>query len=295
MSSQSQRVLRLGKKVSVWPVLPYRVRGKEEYFLVDWPSFWDDLTIEIGVVAVRKRNGRWKVVELELPEGIKDDDMEDIVLCHWRVFDQKDRRRKCPPVYMVWEFDSPPVFVAACEKPSQEKQVPFAKQLEEIKRETSLPEVTWENENLLDVLRQFGPGICTVVADAGILEFDILESGKFAERGFCPVCAGQPGMPTDEDVLLRFADLMADSLGASVTVRTFCNETVCIKNSRSELIRVPVKEIRGFLVKAVREKGKLVLRWEKLPPEIVKDCYSHDAETGEYVGLTVDERDHRFV
>jgi len=128
-----RRLLKLGEEVLVWRVAPYRVRGRKECFVVDWPSCWDEnLAVEVGVVAVRKRGGRWKVVELELPKGISGHDAEDILLSHWYVFDRDDRRRKCPPVYMAWDFDSPPVWVVACERPTHEKQLPFAERLKQL-------------------------------------------------------------------------------------------------------------------------------------------------------------------
>jgi len=98
----------LGHQVKVWRVLPYRVSGRPKCFLIDWPSYWNSgLDVEVGVVAVRKKNGRWKVVELELPEDISEPDAEDIVSCCWYVFEKGNRNRKCPPVLMVWEFLEP--------------------------------------------------------------------------------------------------------------------------------------------------------------------------------------------
>jgi hypothetical protein len=297
-----RRLLKLGKRVLVWRVAPYPVRGREECFVVDWPSFWDeDLSVEVGVVAVRKRSGRWKVVELELPSGVPEEDAEDIVLCRWYVFDRNDRRRKCPPIYMAWDFDDPPVWVAACERPTHEKQLPFAERLKELEAEPdgpdeAGPEAVWESGSLVDELRRLGPGICTVTTDCGALEFDILESGRFAERSFCPGCAGAPGREADGEVLRRLALLLARSVGAGVAVRTFTRETVCVRNERDELVRVPVKEIRGFVVRvAGRRDGRPVLEWEKLAPDAVREAYSRDARTGEFIGLTVGERDHRFA
>lgn len=133
IAEEKKRLLKLGKNVLVWPVLPYRVPGRKEYFNVDWPSFWDDdLVIEAGVVAVRKKNGRWKVVELEFPKHAIKEDIEDIVSCHWYVFDKSDTRRKSPPVVFAWDFDDPPVWVAACKRPTQDKQVSFAQRLKEM-------------------------------------------------------------------------------------------------------------------------------------------------------------------
>lgn len=294
MVEEERHLLKLGEYVRVWRVLPYHVPGKKEYFSVDWPSYWDDeLAIEVGVAAVRKRNGRWKVVKLELPENVPEEDIEDIISCHWYVFDKNDTRRKSPPVVMAWDFVSPPVWVAACERPTQEKQIPFAQRIKEIDEDI---EVRWEGLNLLDILHGSGPGICTTVtADDGVFEFDILKTGVFAVRSFCPGCQGKPGKENDEEIAQGFLDALTRSPGAAVTVRTFTDETVCIE-SDGELVRVPVKEIRGFIVRVLPQKNsRVVLACEKLPPEAVRESYCYDAQTGKYTGLIVNERDHRFV
>lgn len=291
---RKKTTFRLGNRVLVRRLVPYFVKGEREGFVVDWDSYWEEgRRVEVGVVAVRKRSGRWKVVELELPTDVPEEDAEDILLCHWYVFDKDDNRRRCPPLYAVWGFDDPPVWVAACQKPTHEEQVPFAQRLKELK---DGPDIAWEGINLVDALRQLGPGICTVVSDHTVFDFDILGSGVFAERGFCPGCAGEAGEAADEEISHQLMEILARSGSAGVTVRTFTQETVCVRNERSELVRVPVKEIRGFLVRnAGSREGRVVLKCEKLLPEAVRDAYCYDPATGRYIGLTVDECDHRFV
>ncbi|SMB96204.1 hypothetical protein SAMN00808754_1424 [Thermanaeromonas toyohensis ToBE] len=291
---RGKKRFRLGAQVLVKRLVPYFVKGEKQGFVVDWESYWEEgRTVEVGVVAVRKKNGRWKVVELELPGDVPEEDAEDILLRHWYVFDKDDKRRKCPPLYAVWGFDDPPVWVAACEKPTHEEQIPFAQRLKELEEG---PDIAWEGINLVDALRQLGPGICTVVSDLTVFDFDILDSGIFAKRGFCPGCAGEAGKAADEEIRHRLAQILAGSRAAGVTVRTFTQDTVCVRNERSELVRVPVKEIRGFLVRnAGCREGRVVLECERLSPEAVRDAYCYDPATGRYIGLIVDERDHRFV
>jgi hypothetical protein len=83
---------------------------------------------------------------------------------------------------------------------------------------------------------------------------------------------------------------------AGVTVRTFTNETVCIKKEDGSIQRVPIKELRSFI--AAYEwgaDGSLQIIWKKLPPEEVEKMYSINSATEQYIGLAVDKRDHRFV
>ncbi|MDA8333629.1 MAG: hypothetical protein M0Z41_01345 [Peptococcaceae bacterium] len=135
MIQEKRTVLRLGRNVLIWPVRSYPVPGKRQYFTVDWPSYWDEeYTIEVGVVAVRNRSGRWKVVELELPEDISEGDADDIVLSFWYVFDSSDKQRKSPPVQFAWDFNNPKVVVVACERPTGEKQINVAMQISKMQR-----------------------------------------------------------------------------------------------------------------------------------------------------------------
>lgn len=114
-----------------------------EVFDVDFPSFWDDdREIEVGVVVRRNKAGEYKVVELEMPEDTPDEDFQEIALCYWYVFDKRrQKNKKCPPVIFLWEFDNPPVYVVACQRPGSEKWIPLSKQLKEMEQnECTCPE-----------------------------------------------------------------------------------------------------------------------------------------------------------
>jgi len=146
----------------------------------------------------------------------------------------------------------------------------------------------WQNENIIDVLKKLGPGICTVAGgDGRVLEFDISEDGLFGED------LGRNAL-----ICAKLFGMFSSGKPTGITVRTFTKETVCVPHGteKGKLIRVPVKELRGYVVDTVEKSpGKIVLGYRKLTPEELRDCYSHDCKTGRQVGLPVSERDHRFV
>jgi hypothetical protein len=83
---------------------------------------------------------------------------------------------------------------------------------------------------------------------------------------------------------------------AGITVRTFIDETVCFKGENGSIVCVPVKELRGFIAACtLGEDGIPQLIWEKISPTEVEHMYSIDSDTDEYIGLTANIRDHRFV
>lgn len=149
--------------------------------------------------------------------------------------------------------------------------------------------LVWAGENFIEkVLRAHGRGIGTVVGDGEkVLEFDISVDGRFGM---------EPGQ--DPLVCAKLFGMFGGGSPVAVTLRTFTSETVSVRHGtdKDRLIRVPVKELRGYRVFiSGREPGKIRLDFEKVPPEVLRECYSYDAKTGEYTGLQVDERDHVFV
>ncbi|KXG75494.1 hypothetical protein AN618_18620 [Fervidicola ferrireducens] len=103
----------------------------------------DDLEIEVGLKVVRKKNGRWKVVELHLPAEISEEDFEDITSCWWYAFGQR-ANRKCPSIIAAWEFNGDPAWVMACQQPNHEKQKSFRIQLKELVMTEDLLD-NWDN------------------------------------------------------------------------------------------------------------------------------------------------------
>jgi hypothetical protein len=276
-------------------LIPYKVHGRPEYLTIDWPSYWaDDVEIEVGLKVVKRKNSCWKVIQLHLPKEVTKEDLEDITSCWWYAFERKSNR-KCPPIYMAWEFNSEPAWIVACQQPDDEKQKLFKEQLKEMEEET---ETAAEkiNENLIEEIRNHGPGICTVSSSCGeSLEFDITEKGHFAERSFCPICYGQHGRVKDEEITSKLTVLLTSG-PAGITIRTFTKENTCVKSEDGKLIRVPIKEIRGYIAEPTDLKdGQVWFRWQKLTLEEVMESYSIDSATGKYIGLTVNKRDHRFV
>lgn len=148
--------------------------------------------------------------------------------------------------------------------------------------------VIWKDRSFIDVLMDLGPGICTVAEYGGrTLEFDISEKGRFGVEDLHHplICAKLIGM-------------FNSGKPVGVTVRTFTKETVCIPHAtkKNKLIRVPIKELRGYSINIVeKDNERIVLDYQKLSPEVLKDCYSNNHKNGKYIGLTVDERDHYFV
>jgi len=146
----------------------------------------------------------------------------------------------------------------------------------------------WQGEDITDVLKKLGPGICTVAGgDGRVLEFDISEAGLFGED------LGRNAL-----ICAKLFGMFSSGKPTGITVRTFTKETVCVPHGveKGKLIRVPVKELRGYVVDTVDKKpGKIILGYRKLTPEELRDSYCYDCKTGEYIGLTVNERDHRFV
>ena len=277
----------------VWTVrlVPYYVKGKVEQLLIDWLSCWGDGMIELCVNAIRTKNGRWRIIELDMPIDIPKEDAEDIIDCKWFVVDKKSNR-KCPPIMQLWGFDRPPVYVIAC-MPSDNYQL-LKPQLKDM-QERNQQYINATDNDFISTLRSLGPAICTVSSSIGLLQFDINEKGIFSERSYCPVCKGNAGSEMENEISGALA--MHLSYGpAGVTVRTFKNETVCIKGEDGNIKHVPVKELRGFI--AAYEwgaDGSLQIIWIKLPPEEVENIYSIGSATGQCIGLAVDKRDHRFV
>lgn len=282
--------------VLVYRIVDYKVKGRKECFGVTWPSCRENSLIEIGVVAVQKKDKQWKVVELEIPEDISEYDLKDIISCYWYVIDKKSFNRKRPPLVNVWEFDCPQkLWIAACLPPGNEKWVSFAKQLKEFQAVEDF-EITWTGLDFFDAIRKLGPAACTAASGSQILQFDVLETGELAEPSFCPVFQNTPGRPADQLIKNQFLTFAVENGTLGIVVRSFTEETVCTKNKQSQLIRIPVKEIRGYIIKLVaREEGKITLNCEKLPLDAVKKSFCYDAATGQYVGLTVNEWDHKFV
>lgn len=288
MQKQRQK---LQDTVLVVRLVPYHVKGRIEHLSVDWYSFWGNETVVVSLTTVRKRNGRWKAVELEMPEDISEIDIEDILSCCWYIFDKKSNR-KCPPIIQAWEFTTPPVHVVAC-IPHQ-KYCLFKSQLKEMESD-NLSDTNAYDNNLIHTLRSLRPGICTVASDAGILEFDITETGIFSERSYCPICKGDCGNEIDKEIIANLSVLLTQGQ-AGITVRTFTGETVSIKGENGSINRVPVKEIRGFIAAyAFEGDGLPQLIWEKVSSEELKQMFSISSDTGKYIGLTVNKKDHRFI
>jgi len=277
----------------VWSVrlVPYYVKGKVEQLLIDWLSCWGNGMIELCINAIRTKNGSWRIIELDLPIDIPKEDAEDIIDCKWFVVDKKSNR-KCPPIMQLWRFDRPPVYVIAC-MPSNDYQL-LKHQLKDM-QERNQQYINATDNDFISTLRSLGPAICTVSSSIGLLQFDISEKGILSERSYCPVCKGNAGSEMENEILGALA--MHLSYGpAGVTVRTFKNETVCIKGEDGNIKRVPVKELRGFIAAYEwGDDGSLQIIWIKLPPEEVEKIYSISSSTGQHIDLAVDKRDHRFV
>lgn len=104
-------------------------------FDVGWPSFWEEgRDVGVTVVARRRKDGQYRVVEIEIPEDAAEEDVEDILSSWWYVFPKKSRKDpRCPPVIFVWEFSG--VRVVACYRPGSERWVPLSRQLADGARE----------------------------------------------------------------------------------------------------------------------------------------------------------------
>ena len=149
--------------------------------------------------------------------------------------------------------------------------------------------MTWVGEDFIrDVLRRLGPGICTTTgAGNRSVGFDISGDGRFGTA---------PGQ--DPLICARLYGMFMTGGSTAVVVRTFTGETVSVRHGteKNRLIRVPVKELRGYRVWVAEEKtDRVFLDFAKIPPDVLRECYSYDARTGEYTGLVEDERDHRFL
>jgi hypothetical protein len=277
----------------VWSVrlVPYYVKGKVEQLLIDWLSCWGNGMIELCVNAIRTKNGRWRIIELDMPIDIPKEDAEDIIDCKWFVVDKKSNR-KCPPIMQLWGFDRPPVYVIAC-MPSDNYQL-LKHQLKDME-ESNQQYINATDNDFISTLRSLGPAICTVSSSVGLLQFDINEKGILSERSYCPVCKGNAGSEMENEILGALT--MHLSYGpAGVTVRTFTNKTVCIKGENGNIKRVPVKELRGFIAAYEwGDDGSLQIIWKKLPPEEMEKMYGISSSTGQHIDLAVDKRDHRFV
>ncbi|NSW82780.1 MAG: hypothetical protein HPY90_05805 [Syntrophothermus sp.] len=271
--ADSKKFYRLGKEVLARHFFNHN--QKSEHFLVDWQSNWEfDRIIEVGIEAVRGRNSsRWRIATIELPADTPQDDIDDILNCHWYVFDQNSMNRKCPPVIATWNFNNG-FWVAVCEPPTDEKQVPFAAQIAEMPPTAN---TEWQGINLIKVLRVLGPGICTAVTENELLKFDILENGVFAHQSFDPQTGKNPGRPADVEILVKLQKLLSSAEQTGIIVRSFCKETICIRDYNSTIVRTLVKEIRGFTVTRV-DNGIYACR--KLTPEEVYTVFNTDAVTG---------------
>lgn len=174
-------VFRLGEEALACPVTSaprHRWEGRDRLvFRVEFPSLRDGRrTVEVGVVAVRGGSGKLKVVELELPPQAPYEDLEDIVLCWWTVVDpERDLGRRCPPVVLVWGFEFPPVFVAACRRPAGGRWEPFGRQLEELLAGGEGTGVRGRSGNFPGALRWPGPAACPLASGCG-----------FSAAAFCP-------------------------------------------------------------------------------------------------------------
>ena len=183
----------------VWTVrlVPYYVKGKVEQLLIDWLSCWGNGMIELCVNAIRTKNGRWRIIELDMPIDIPKEDAEDIIDCKWFVVDKKSNR-KCPPIMQLWGFDRPPVYVIAC-MPSDNYQL-LKRQLKDME-ESNQQYINATDNDFISTLRSLGPAICTVSSSIGLLQFDINEKGIFSERSYCPVCKGNAGSEMENEIL----------------------------------------------------------------------------------------------
>lgn len=264
-------------------------------FDILFPSFWsEEEDIFVSVHTRRNRKGEYKVTEIEVPENILEEDLEEILLCYWFVFDKKRQsNRKCPPVFLAWEFDT--AWVVACQKPIGQKWTPFAKQLKDMENEEKgkyekeqdknsdknvhITKTLWRSKDFIqDVLCRLGSGICTVASNNGFsLEFDITKDDWFGtdKMQHALICA-------------KLYKMFGDNQPVGVLVRTFTNETVSVLHTtENRIICVPIKELRGYRVYIAKESKKgIMLDYEKLSPEELRKCYSYDI---------IDEQDHRFI
>ncbi len=156
-----------------------------------------------------------------------------------------------------------------------------------VRRETGLlVPVVWHPSDFLAVLRQLGPGKVTIAGVGGVSEFDIANDGTFsADQG------------DDRAIRASVIAMLAMSETSGVTVRTFRPETVAIAHgtNRLRIIRVPLKDLRGFLIQSRLQSTACHCTWSLLSADEVREAYVTDVDTGLPQSPIISERDHRFV
>ncbi len=141
-----------------------------------------------------------------------------------------------------------------------------------VRRETRLPvPVVWHPSDFLAVLRQLERGKATIAAVGRMGEFDIANDGMFsADQG------------DDRAIRSWVITTLALSKTSGVTVRTFRPETVAVPHGtdRLRIIRVPLKDLRGFLVQSQLQATVCLCTWSLLSADEVREAYTTDPDTG---------------
>lgn len=124
--------------------------------------------------------------------------------------------------------------------------------------------ICWSPSDFVVRLRQLGPGVVTVVADAEILKIDVSEDGRL-------------GINEAQDVELpdHLQHVMAESSTTAVMVRTFLPETTAVRHGidNSRVVQVPIKELRAFKVFRTLRSGVTTLTWEQLSAVEARSAY----------------------
>ncbi len=228
------------------------------------------------------QHGRRKVHAVLLPRTVDDDTLAFVEQLYWVIVPRPERGRKLALIVASWDIpDNLAVYATIKGDPNR---ISIAEQT----GEPTLM-VEWaSSDDLISVIRHLGPGICTFVLspdgeDDQVLELAIDEAGQFASD-------------LEQDAqIVRDLEVLWVAGPSSLIVRTFTDEFTTIADPAHSLriIRVPIKEIRGFQIFPEPVLGRVRLHWNTLDPAMVREAFMVDASTGRPI-VPPSDRDHRY-
>lgn len=114
----------------------YKQKKKNQEYCsqILWKSAYDDTNILIEVIYYKIYNGKdnYKVHKIYVPGNTPERDQLDMSTCFWYIIAGENRNKKYPQVYQMWQR-SENFWIASCYPPNNESQIPFAKQLKDMK------------------------------------------------------------------------------------------------------------------------------------------------------------------
>jgi hypothetical protein len=280
----------------IWiELVPHKKTDEIEIFSVSWPSYWYDVTVQILITATQRSKNRWRILSMGIPKDTPEDDIDEIERTKWYIT-TSESTRKYPPVQMAWGFKEPPIFILACRKAERDKKQPFKAQLNQMVIEKEPDPARY---SVINALRRLGPGICTVISEFGPFEMQISQNGLFHSLRNLPPTPIITANKTPTEMSAHIAAYLGSLImlkPALMLIRTFTDETTCIKKDKNSIMPVKIKKLHGFATEiALDTDGEQYISWRKLTPAETRRLYELDQETNQAFEFEIKEREYRFV